>query len=386
MARTSATMSAATRNRNSTAISAAMSITTGARGSGKMPWNGRTSASVRLYRPATRGWLALAPASFSVNRRNSRTSRTVKRSVTTRVTATTGSFAIVVAGPTFTFVAGVVAGTVLSTCSIRSTRWVGGWWSGCGFSFLIAMPAPGAGVVPSGIRSPADGRGGVPVRDTPARALRRDRPAGGRVLRELPRVRGGRPHRVPPRAGGRVRGPHGPGARLHHRRGVGPVPRPSPVRRRVRRPGPGGDDPPRLVGVRVRDRPGGRPPVRRCLHRSGDPGAAEPEGRADPRAAARGAGGGLMDLSLPEELVMLQRTIRGFVEERLSPHEREIEYRDLIPRALIDEMAGAGIFGVGFAEDVGGQGFGKLGYCVMVEQLARADAAPSDVVGAAVRP
>jgi len=91
-----------------------------------------------------------------------------------------------------------------------------------------------------------------------------------------------------------------------------------------------------------------------------------------------------MDLSLPEELVMLQRTIRGFVEERLSPHEREIEDRDLIPRALIDEMAGAGIFGVGFAEDVGGQGFGKLGYCVMVEQLARANASLWNVVGASV--
>jgi len=91
-----------------------------------------------------------------------------------------------------------------------------------------------------------------------------------------------------------------------------------------------------------------------------------------------------MDVSLPEELVLLQKSVRAFVEKRLLPHEREIEDRDEIPRALIEEMAGAGLFGIGFAEDVGGQGFGKLGYCVMVEQLARANASLWNVVGASV--
>ena len=37
------------------------------------------------------------------------------------------------------------------------------------------------------------------------------------------------------------------------------------------------------------------------------------------------------------------------IEQRLLPHEREIEDRDEIPRALVGEMAGAGLFGVGFA-------------------------------------
>ncbi|MGH2377741.1 MAG: acyl-CoA dehydrogenase family protein [Candidatus Limnocylindria bacterium] len=91
-----------------------------------------------------------------------------------------------------------------------------------------------------------------------------------------------------------------------------------------------------------------------------------------------------MDTTLPEELVLLQKSVRAFVEQRLLPHEREIEERDEIPRALIDEMASAGLFGVGFAEDVGGQGAGKLGYCVMVEQLARANASLWNVVGASV--
>src|SRR5881296_2717543 len=88
-----------------------------------------------------------------------------------------------------------------------------------------------------------------------------------------------------------------------------------------------------------------------------------------------------MNPVLPEELQMLQRSVRQFVDERLAPLEREIEEKDEIPRAAIDAMAGMGLFGLGFREEVGGQGFGKLGYCVAVEQLARANASLWNVIG-----
>ncbi|TMC68801.1 MAG: acyl-CoA dehydrogenase [Chloroflexi bacterium] len=88
-----------------------------------------------------------------------------------------------------------------------------------------------------------------------------------------------------------------------------------------------------------------------------------------------------MDPVLPDDLVMLQRSVRQFVEERLVPLEREIEAKDEIPRAVIDAMAGMGLFGLGFREEVGGQGFGKLGYCVAVEQLARTNASLWNVIG-----
>ncbi|TMG60232.1 MAG: acyl-CoA dehydrogenase, partial [Chloroflexi bacterium] len=88
-----------------------------------------------------------------------------------------------------------------------------------------------------------------------------------------------------------------------------------------------------------------------------------------------------MDPTLPEELVMLQRSVREFVEKRLVPLERDIEEKDEIPRSLIEAMAGMGLFGLGFSEKIGGQGFGKLGYCVAVEQLARANASLWNVIG-----
>ncbi len=88
-----------------------------------------------------------------------------------------------------------------------------------------------------------------------------------------------------------------------------------------------------------------------------------------------------MNTTLPEELALLQRSVRAFVEERLLPHESEIEERDAIPRELIEAMGEMGLFGLGFPESVGGQGFGKLGYCVAVEQLARANASLWNVIG-----
>ena len=88
-----------------------------------------------------------------------------------------------------------------------------------------------------------------------------------------------------------------------------------------------------------------------------------------------------MNPVLPEELVMLQRSVREFVEQRLVPLGKQIEEQDEIPRSVIDAMAEMGLFGLGFGEDVGGQGFGKLGYCVAVEQLARTNASLWNVIG-----
>lgn len=87
---------------------------------------------------------------------------------------------------------------------------------------------------------------------------------------------------------------------------------------------------------------------------------------------------------LPEELRLLQRSVREFVETRLQPREYLIEERDEIPRELLDEVAAMGLFGIGYPERYGGSGFGQLGYCVAVEQLARANASLWNVIGGSV--
>ncbi len=88
-----------------------------------------------------------------------------------------------------------------------------------------------------------------------------------------------------------------------------------------------------------------------------------------------------MDTELPKELQLLQKSIRKFVEDKLAPHEKEIEDRGEISRDILHAMAEAGLFGIGHDERWGGQGFGKLGYCVAIEQAGRANASLWNVVG-----
>ena len=89
-----------------------------------------------------------------------------------------------------------------------------------------------------------------------------------------------------------------------------------------------------------------------------------------------------MDLVIPEDLQLLAKTVREFVEERLRPIEKRVEDEDRIPDEVMREMAAMGFFGLPFPEEVGGVGAGDLGYCLAMEQFGRTSAAFSNVIGA----
>jgi acyl-CoA dehydrogenase len=89
-----------------------------------------------------------------------------------------------------------------------------------------------------------------------------------------------------------------------------------------------------------------------------------------------------MDFDIPDELQLLARTVRDFVETRLVPIEKEVEDSDEIPEGIVREMAGLGFFGLPFPEEYGGAGAGDLGYCLALEQFGRTSAAFSNLIGA----
>ncbi|HET9808692.1 MAG TPA: acyl-CoA dehydrogenase family protein [Candidatus Limnocylindria bacterium] len=89
-----------------------------------------------------------------------------------------------------------------------------------------------------------------------------------------------------------------------------------------------------------------------------------------------------MDFDIPDELALLARTVRDFVETRLQPIEKEVEDSDEIPGEIVREMAALGFFGLPFPEDYGGAGAGDLGYCLALEQFGRTSAAFSNLIGA----
>jgi len=53
-----------------------------------------------------------------------------------------------------------------------------------------------------------------------------------------------------------------------------------------------------------------------------------------------------------------------------------------VPRELIDAMAKLGFLGIAFPEEYGGVGAGEIGYCILLEEMARGCASTSTVVGA----
>ncbi len=89
-----------------------------------------------------------------------------------------------------------------------------------------------------------------------------------------------------------------------------------------------------------------------------------------------------MDFDIPDELALLARTARDFVETRLQPIEKQVEDSDEIPDEIVREMAALGFFGLPFPEDFGGAGAGDLGYCLALEQFGRTSAAFSNLIGA----
>ncbi len=89
-----------------------------------------------------------------------------------------------------------------------------------------------------------------------------------------------------------------------------------------------------------------------------------------------------MDFTLPEEIEMLRKTVREFVEKRLLPISMQVEEEDKIPDEIVDEMKDMGFFGLPFPEEYDGVGMGELGYVVALEELGAANAAFGNLIGA----
>ncbi|MDQ2817884.1 MAG: acyl-CoA dehydrogenase family protein [Candidatus Eremiobacteraeota bacterium] len=89
-----------------------------------------------------------------------------------------------------------------------------------------------------------------------------------------------------------------------------------------------------------------------------------------------------VNYALPEDLKLLKRTVREFVERELWPVSDEVERTDEIPERTLGQMKEMGLFGLPFASEYGGAGVGELGYCVALEELGRANACFSNTIGA----
>ena len=84
-------------------------------------------------------------------------------------------------------------------------------------------------------------------------------------------------------------------------------------------------------------------------------------------------GGELPDEALDDETMdMIREQFRTFAADRIAPNAHAWHLADeLIPDAVIAEMAELGVFGVCIEEEFGGLGLGKLAMCLVSEELSR---------------
>ncbi len=98
---------------------------------------------------------------------------------------------------------------------------------------------------------------------------------------------------------------------------------------------------------------------------------------------------GVYDLTLPEELVLLERSLSAFARLRLAPALRDHEDAGGLPDALADELRDLELAALDVPRSAGGAGLGPLAKVVALEALARVDAAAAlalDGLGPAVAP
>jgi len=89
-----------------------------------------------------------------------------------------------------------------------------------------------------------------------------------------------------------------------------------------------------------------------------------------------------MNFTFSEDLLMLKGLAKEFTNGEIKPLAQKIDEEESIPDSLIKKLAEVGFFGTSFPEKYGGGGFGKIGYCIMMEEIARGCASTATMVGA----
>ncbi len=88
------------------------------------------------------------------------------------------------------------------------------------------------------------------------------------------------------------------------------------------------------------------------------------------------------DFTFSPDQEAFRQAARAFVQREIAPVVQEMDEREVFPAETIRAMQKEGYFGIPVPEEFGGLGLGKVGYCIFLEELGKADASHSTIVGA----
>jgi butyryl-CoA dehydrogenase len=87
-----------------------------------------------------------------------------------------------------------------------------------------------------------------------------------------------------------------------------------------------------------------------------------------------------MDFSLTPEQELIRASAREFCEREIVPHSRDWDRAEELDRGLVPKLAAAGYLGATIAEEHGGMGLDTVSYCLLMEELGRADSSVRGIV------
>jgi butyryl-CoA dehydrogenase len=88
-----------------------------------------------------------------------------------------------------------------------------------------------------------------------------------------------------------------------------------------------------------------------------------------------------MDFALTEEQQMFQELFRDFAQNEVAPLADALDREERPPLETLQKAAEMDFLGLPFPEEYGGAGIGALGYCLLVEELAKVCLATACSVG-----
>jgi acyl-CoA dehydrogenase len=89
-----------------------------------------------------------------------------------------------------------------------------------------------------------------------------------------------------------------------------------------------------------------------------------------------------MDFTLSEDIQLLKKAVRDFVQEEVEKVAMEIEENDEIPAHIIEASKEMGLFGLSIPEEYGGLGLDMVGKCAIYEELGKTHNGYTTLIGA----
>jgi alkylation response protein AidB-like acyl-CoA dehydrogenase len=87
-----------------------------------------------------------------------------------------------------------------------------------------------------------------------------------------------------------------------------------------------------------------------------------------------------VDLRLSADQELIRSTAREFVEREIVPHARDWDRAEEMDRRIVAKLAEIGFLAAALPEDYGGMGLDTVSYCLVTEELGRADSSVRGIV------